>query len=340
MLIPLMYLLKPADAFQRFHDFLDRTKAFSVQITAHSDSVPNATGKGAFALLKPSYFKLSMNWGSKDYSYVKTVDGSVDFERYDRIYQEYPQAPGLLPTASAFSGIQEDSVPIPLLTGDLMRYVDHGVAYKLTSSEGGNETYTAVWKTGTSGRVVVTIAQDGRLLHFDDLLQTPTGSIHRIMDFSNYSLTAIPTTAFSLIPPLGFTSSELPPVKPTIAIGDVLTLGKWKSSVGVQTIDSQIRGKLVIVREQDSLIADALVSYLAKHKLPLRTVVVSVGRSGGQFWAPSTEVAARLSSAGTPLTMLVDNNGKISAMWLGFDREEPGSFLSAITSAAKGKSDE
>jgi len=341
LLTPMMLLFAkgPVDGLQRFKDFVLTTKSFSVQVTARSEDVPGATGRGTLLVQHPDSFRFSMDWGGKDYNYVKSAQSSIDYAKSDRVYEDYPGEPGLQPRGSTFSEIQQDSIPIPLLTGDLQRYLGTGVTYKLTSNEHGVETYTAMWSTnGTKGKVIASIGQDGRLLHFDDYLESPTGSIHRIMDFSNYVVNPqIPPNSFSTVPPLGCSIYQFPPLVAKIAVGDILSLGKWETGIGVRDADAVAKGKLIIVRETTSRPADDLVAYLAKQKLPVESLVFCVGSSGGQFWSPSPNVGQALSSMGTPISILLGSDGKIIAMWLGYDPDHPEALVGAVSEALKGK---
>ncbi|HWA81819.1 MAG TPA: hypothetical protein VG820_00185 [Fimbriimonadaceae bacterium] len=342
MLLPLLLLIqKPAaDGIQRFQDFIQRNKSFSVQIKAKSGNIPFA-GKGTYVVRQPDSFKLAIDWGgATDYSYVKNETGSVEFERYRKTYQEYRSAPGLDYDESVFAASQMDSLPLPLIAGDLHRFVPRGTAYKLSSKAKESETYIATWQTqDNSGKVVATLGTDGRLLHFDLFAKSPLGQLHRIADYSNYVLNPkLPADAFSTIPPLGFTAYQLPYYDPVINVGEPLKLGSWQSASGPADVDEAVRGKLAVVREPDSPPADALIEYLGKQKLPVETVVLSIGSSGGQFWSPSKPVAQTLGLQGTPLVLLVGDDGKTKAMWMGFDPDNPEKMIGEIAEAVKGKS--
>lgn len=341
MLLSILFLLNgpPADGIQRFQDFVQRNKCFSVQIKTKSDRIP-LPGKGSFVVLQPESFRLVMDWGMSDYTYVKGPSQSIEYERYRKTYQEYPRAKGLDYDESYFAASQMDSLPASLIAGDLRRFVPSGTAYKLVSKANGVETYRATWETpDSSGKVVAGIGPDGRLLHFDHFVRNPMSQVHRISDFSDYVLNPkLTPNTFSTVPPLGFTTYQFPYPEQTVNLGEVVHLGTWQSSTGPADMDAAARGKLVVVREPDSEPADALLKYLGQQKLPVDLVVLSLATSGGQFWSPPAKVAQFLSTYGTPFMILVGQDGKSKAMWLGFDAEHPDALLKAITEAAKEKS--
>ncbi|HVT11908.1 MAG TPA: hypothetical protein VHE55_06550 [Fimbriimonadaceae bacterium] len=341
MLFPLLLLLQgpAADGIQKFHDFIQRNKSFSVQIKATSSNIPFA-GSGTYTVRQPDSFKLTMNWGTaSDYSYVKNATGALEFERYRKTYQEYGAAPGLDYDESVFAASQMDSLPLPLIAGDLRRFVPRGTTFKLGSRTKASETYNAAWQTSdSSGKAVAVLGSDGRLLHFDLFAQSAMGQLHRVSDYSNYVLNPkLSADTFSTVPPLGFTAYQFPYYDPVINVGEPLELGSWQSASGPTDVDAAVRGKLAIVREPDSPSADALIEYLGKQKLPVETVVLSLGSSGGQFWSPPKAVAQTLGLQGTPLLILMGQDGKPKAMWMGFDADNPEKMVGEIAEAVKGK---
>ncbi len=342
MLIPIaLLLIRPVDGIQRFHDFVNKNKSFSVQISARSNIIPTP-GKGSYIVNRPNSFRVSIDWGAADYNYVKDASGAVEFERYRKTYQEYPGSQGIFYDESTFAPIQAESMPIPLLNGDLKMFLAPRSTYKLVKQQGGNQTYTATWSIdGGNGKVTAVIGADGRLIHFEVYANNQMGVMHRVMDFSNYVFN--PKTnpyTFIPVPPLGFTIYQFPTTYPEVQIGHTLQLGTWKSAAGSKNIDADVRGKLMVIREPSSPPADALIAYLDKQNLPVKTVVVSVGESGGQFWAPAPAIASKLSSFGTPFSILLDAQGKVTAMWLGFNPDRPEQLVAEITKAAKGTSGE
>jgi hypothetical protein len=339
MLIPILLLLqKPAEGIERFHAFIARNKSFSVQVVVQSDRL-KIPGKGTLVISRPSSFRLNMAWGFYDYNLIKNATGSLEYEYSTKTYQEFLDSPGLTYEPSPFSDFQSDSMPEVLLRGNLLSFVPKGVTYKLIQERNGSGTYTAIWNGNRgTGKITALIGKDGRLERFDFYVQTPMGALHRVTDFKNYVLKPkLQASTFATIPPLGFTTYNMPYFWPQVEIGMKPTFGTWKSAAGPQNLDSVVRGKLVILREKDSSPANGLVAYLQSHKPSVSTVILSLDSSGGQYWAPSPKIAAQLRSAGTPLSLLIGKDGKVQAMWLGFDEEEPEVLLAEINKAAAGQ---
>jgi len=182
------------------------------------------------------------------------------------------------------------------------------------------------------------IGSDGRLLTFDYSLMSSREAFHRVMQFSNYELNpSIPASLFSVEPPLGFSLYQLPYPDLAILIGEKLKLGNWKSKQGSIDIDSAVAGKLVIVRVPDSPPADELLAYIAKHALPVKAVVLSLGDAGGDYHSPSSPVADKLGAVGTPLMILLGADSSVKAIWMGFDSENPKDLSIAISAALNQK---
>ncbi len=341
MLIHLLLFVQAptVDGIQRFHDFMQRTKSFSVHIATKSEAI-KMPGKGTILVVKPDRLRLTMLWGPYDYTYIKSSSQAIEYQKALRTYQEFPNEPGLTVGASPFAAVQEDSLPMVLLTGDIRKFAP--APFKLTKTENGKETYTATWKgRGDSGQVIAVIDAQGKLLHFDKLFVNPEGRTHLVQDFSDYVINPpVAKNAFATIPPAGFISYQMPLIQPQIAAGDALSFGRWSSGTGSVDLDPIARGKLVIVRGPDSPPADALLNYLSGKKLPVPSVTVSLGKSGGQYWSPPPMVSAKLSSIGTPLILLMSPQGKITGMWLGFDADKPDELITEITEALKEKEEE
>jgi len=327
---------RPADGFTRYHDFLDKNKCFSVDIDATSSSI-RTPGKGSYLVRMPDSYRLTMDWGDFNYNYVKDGEGSVEFENAGNTYQQYASLPKLGYEESVLSDYQMDSLPVPLLRGDLKFLAP--VPFKPAGSQGSVDTYKAEWSDPQNkGKVVVSIGADGRLLSVDFSESAGIMSIHRVMRFSNYVINPpIQRDTFSTVPPLGYSSYKLPYEYDSVKIGEKLRLGVWKSGHDTASIDPDVAGKLLIVRVPDSPPADALISYVAKHPLPVKPVILSLGESGGQYNSPSAAVARQLNLLGSPLMILLGSDSSIKALWLGFDPDNPLDLAKAISEALKGR---
>ena len=338
MLSYLLIFQQASDGLKRFHDFIEKNPCFSVQIAATSTAI-KVPGKGTLLVKRPNSFRSQMTWGDSDYTYVKNAADSIDYEVSDKVYQKNEAMPGLTLSESAFSGIQMDSLPLPLLYGDLTRFLGGPPGYKPAGQQSGADVYTPEWKGVTQGVVSATIGPDGRLLKFDLAIRSSTAAIHRVLVFSNYVLNPpVASDAFDTTPKLGFSSYLLPGNQPSVFVGELLHLGQWSSKAGKSNIDSVVASKLVIVRSPNSPPADGLIAYLSNHELPVPSVVLSLGSTGGQYNSPSPRIAEQLSSVGTPLMILFGKDGKVRAMWMGFDEDKPLNLASAITAALKEKS--
>ncbi len=347
MVITLLLLLRTRhapDGLQRFHDFLAKNPSFSVDLNATTDHVP-MPGTGTYVVKGPACFKLSMRWGAYDYNYVKNESDAVEYVNSDKTYQQFGPSPRLEFYQSVASALQLDSLPLLLLFGDPKRLVPDPKGFKLTGTHDGAEVYTDAWgsadATGAGGKVIATIDGDGKLLALDYYVHGMTGTVHRVMSFSNYKVNPkMGAEDFNTDPPLGYTTYKFPYPEQAFWPGAKLNLGKWKWSGGSTDIDSSVAGKLLIVRVSDSAPADALQAYLAKHKLPVKSVVLSLGNSGGQYYAPSPDVAEKLSRAGTPLMILLTADNRIKGLWLGFDPDSPLDLASAISKSLGGQGSE
>jgi hypothetical protein len=338
MLLTYLVLIQQAsDGLKRFTDFLARTPCYSVDVSATSDNV-KVPGKGTFLVKMPNSFRSQMNWGDQDYTYIKNPRGSIDYEQFDKTYQTYDAQPAIVFDQSTFSDIQVDSLPLPLIAGDLTKFLSGPGQFALTGHQSAGDTYTASWKAQSNGRVSATISPEGKLLTFEISVKGPTISIHRTMTFTNYVTNPpIPAGAFDITPPLGFTSFLLPYADLGFTIGEALHLGKWKTSSGSVNLDPLISSKLLIIREPSSLPADGLAGYLAKHRLPVKSMVLSLGTTGGDYNSPSPEIAAQLYKVGTPLMVLVGADRKVKAVWMGFDSDKPLDLSAAISAALREK---
>lgn len=330
-----------ADGLTRFEEFFKRTNSFSVTVKA--TSVAAGVGAGSLTVVKPDSLRLTMKWpSSEDYTYVKSPEGATEFERASAVYMEMPPQAGLSMFASSISDFKQESYPMPLLSGKLKNLVPAGTTFALTSKEGGIETFTANFANpeGDKGKVVARIDSTGKLVYFEHMIISLRGSFHRKFEISNYMVPAkTNASTFSLVPPLGFEMHHRATPFLEFAPGDTLKLGTWNSPSGLTQIDSKVKGKLVVVREDDSVHADKLISYLRAQRLPVGMVVASLGSNQADYWSPSPEISRKVSAVGTPLSILIDNNGVVAAMWLGFDPNNPGKMLTEMRAALEGELD-
>src|SRR4051794_34388071 len=126
MLLSILSLVGNEDSgLTRFEEYVKRAQSFSVQTTVTSQSMP-MEGKGLLLVQRPGSFRFSVKWGPEDYTYVKSPEGSVEYQAMSATYQEYAKEPGLVITESDFVGIQQDAVPQMLLTGSFKSFMPGG----------------------------------------------------------------------------------------------------------------------------------------------------------------------------------------------------------------------
>lgn len=337
MLTSLVFLaLQNPDGLARFADYWKRTNSFSVQVQATSNIA--GVGKGQLTVTKPNSFRITMTWPTEDYAYVKSPQGSVEFERTSKLYQEYPPEPGLRPFDSAVGSFQTDSIPGPLLVGSLQPFVPKDATVSKTDEAGGGQTYTWKWGAPTqdSGHITAKISSDGKLLYFEQYFQTTRGLIHREYAMSNYEAPAKTTpSTFSLIPPLGFSMHHRSVDYLDFSTGDKPKFGMWSTASGKADLTEAAKGKLLIVRAPDSKPADNLLKFLSGRKLPVKTIVATLGPSGGDYWSPPGSMVDSLAVVGTPLAILVGKDGTVLGMWVGYDYDNPGQMLKEIDDTLK-----
>lgn len=339
LLTLLLVLQQPPSGIARFHEFFQKASSFSVRITAHSNRVP-VVGKGTLLVSKPDSFRLKMDWDQVGYDLVKTREEMLEVSRYAKIYHTMPDDPGLIVHYSAYPILQEESLPLPFLVGDLTKFVPPGTTFKTIGKKDGVETDKAVWSGAGTGRVTVKVASDGRLVSFEAYSASPNGIVQRTFEFSDYNLAPpIPSGAFSTQPPTGFVAYQLPTIIAKIAVGEKLKLGSWTSGSEAKNLDEVAKGKLLVVRESDSPPADALLGFLANQKLPADKLVLSLDGPGGDYHSPDPKVADSLASMGTPLIILLDAQGAIKGLWLGYDPDRKASIVPEITRAYEDKGD-
>lgn len=340
LLATIAFLLTQSDSgVDRYKRFMSGQSSYAVDLTiTYNTSRP---AKGSLIVSKPGSIRFSVDWGPENYTYIQHRGEAIEFATNERHYQQYQVPIGLRIYPSAFSKeLQEIAVPTELLQGDLRALAPGGAKFTKKEGGGGNETYTTTWNAeGGRMTLTATLGKDGRLVVLDSSFRGVEGLMRIVRTYSNYRLKpTLDDKTFDTNPPLGYTAYSVPLLSPRFSVGSRLTFGKWTSSDG-KSVEDAVKGKLVIVREAESPLADGLNRHLSGADLPVGLVSLSLGRTGGDYRAPSLEVATALGSMGTPLLILMDDKGVVKRMWLGFDPDAGERLVTEIKDAIAGKED-
>jgi hypothetical protein len=314
---------KVSDPFQRFKSF---NAVHPTLFVSFSTLVQNRPGiKGTFLIERPSRSLFTSFEGKDKFSASNTERGYVEIDTADRVYDESPSGGGIGVRSSRISSTS-GLAPNVILFTDLKRALPAGPTITVVGD--ADELHgTAKSQMGTTD-VWATVDGQGEITRYRIKSVGPQGSSDLIWNF-NYSFPSHLSLASFLTPlPLGYLPYALPPEPTPLQVGSMVPSQGWR--MGGQTVEL-----LDLAHHHPFLLAildDQPPSEMAREILALHNLrVLVVGRGG--LADPSGDRLRLLNPPGAPMFYLVGGDGKVTNIWLGFDRSQSGSFIKSLLDA-------
>lgn len=342
----------PADAaLERYARFAATHPIVSVHFRAKVVNQPDATGN--MLLERERRVLFNAKWGGGDYTLSVSELGIREVERTDQRYDEFPYPGKILLQESKLTNAGT-VYPGVFSMMDLRRIAPPGNRFEhkgTRSIEGRSGDVVAVKYSspmGGSGSIEATIASDGQLLQYHEVLKNPMGGMRDVeWHFNRYTFPKRLTSQnFYLAIPDGFTPRSVPnigwAIQPEESLPDI-TLRRASGA------DASLRGAtggkttLFVLLGPDCPQSAGLATHFPELGGLAQIVPVSISPQAQQahrwgentLYDPTGRVLDRLQLMGTPMCYLVGADGKVRKVWLGYDEEDPKRLLRELTEALK-----
>lgn len=323
-------------------DALDRYVALRRKAPA-LDVVYRSGGLKATLILEPAKrMRLEAKANGLDYLCVVTPSGTRELDRVDREYDALPHnVPGTPRSRVSSAG---ETFPAWVLAPNMRKVFPPKARFvSLGRRTVGKVTGDAVKgsyrdeQEGSTHNLEVIFGADGAPLHVLSHGQTPMGGYRREWNIDRFR--PIPTPAdrlFTFALPDGFSPFSLDLIDGPIGVGKRFPLQGWTSASG-GTVNFSRRlpkGGLIAILSADSEPSRRAATALGRIKsagTPVLTLGDAKGVPGVEGYDANGRLIEALSVPSTPVFFKVDGQGKISAVWLGFDPAKAGEFVKEAT---------
>lgn len=320
----------PADVeFRRFSNWWHSKDQINVKMTIRSIGL-YGEGTGTYSLRKPNVQDYDATFGKARYRFKQTSEGVLEIEDGPRLYNWYPDPLREWSKPVRADGIEEEVLlicfPQPLQTGNLRALMPQATTYKVTEgdpklAQKNRRVYGAIDDSVSKRALDAWIAEDGTLLKYRILIESPNGRIETEFLFSPNPLEDVLP---DLRPPLGYVQARIAHQPLKLAVDSKFpTGGAWIRDGKDLSLSAELRGRRTLVLLMGSNDASTTLAHWLKRLALPKIEVLQVGIEADSPGIHGTgEAMARLQLCATPTLCLVDGSETIRAMWLGFDPSE------------------
>lgn len=287
--------------------------------------------------------RLFMAYKAKDLDYLCSITPKtyLEVDNTQKMYEEFDGPPHVM-IADSHLTFANQYFPIWYISDDLTKMVPSKAPRVLEAKETVDGT--------SCDRVKVTIdGEQPEQLEFSidgkgmlrRVVRTPLGmGAAGSISWTVSSATPMKSTdeaKFGLKIPLGYVPYSIPTVHGPLEVDNPFPMTGWTANAG-GTLDLKKtlgpKGGLIVI-EDDSEVSRRAGSTLDHFKgMPM--VVLSAGSkrlAGTQGYDAKGSTIKAISAPGYPLFAMVDGNGKITKLWMGFDPDAAASFEAEVRDA-------
>lgn len=319
-------------------NYIKSAKSLSAEITLSGSNMKDV-GTVRMVYVKPDKIFYSFKWKGIDFEFVANDKGAWDADLAAKTYNETPEWGWYYPYSI------ESDAPMIYTPGFLMDGTLHTEKIGALAVI-GHETINGVEavklgdRSGLS-KAVLYVDHNGKPLRS----VTFRGHIQITADIKSLVINGPePSSLFTYNPPLGFQSFTVPLTLRPIGIGDKFPVSGWKSA-GLAEMFAQ-KPTLVVVTEEGcepSAKSAAALANIGKRGT-LNVAVVSLSPNGGvpsslsqfpKFYDAAGRLDKAIGAPATPLFYLIDKDGKVAKVWMGFDPGKADEFEKDVADSAK-----
>ncbi len=324
MVPALALLLTAADPIARYDAFMKAHPTFvaTVEVSANGKAV----GTGVLRLSRPHRLRFDFKAPGVDYSVCSVEKTYIELDRVEKVYDERPSTGGGSIYESRVSAAQ----------GLLPSFLLHGAARATLGAKttavavaGGDEIRATVETPNGVIELRLLIDAKGQPLRFS---QKGQGG-ERAWRVATFAKGKTDLAGYILEAPLGYVPVVLPELAYPLQPGEAAPLTGWRKGGQAVDLREPQRGKprLLAVLGADCPVSRAARPTLAS--LARSMPVLNLGP--GEITDPSGASLKRLSPPGTPMFYLVGGDGKVKALWFGFDPSKAAAWEAEVRAAAK-----
>lgn len=349
----------PQAVLGRFKKYMDAHPALSVDFQLSINDAP-IKAKGHLVLKRPNQQIFLVTYGKQGLTIRQNGSGTLELAEESKHYEVYAPSPTYAMSGMAVSGLYKYAYPLPIMVGDLIKFVGKGAKMALKAPEkiGGvpvDHVYAENMSRETGIKMDAYLDAQGRLVRLNMSKIFNDESFRQVFDFSKYNpAPPEPAAAFAPIPPLGASPLTLDTRPYPIQIGERphmavlsraerLTGGKLPtesvptlvaftfSDCEVASAAEQTMRKLAHLLQSKGVAFVEIISSAAKPVLgsrdPKRTIL----------WDKGGELDHAFKPQGSPSFFFIDKSGTVENSWFGFDGDHPDAFLAEVAAAISSK---
>ncbi|HWD38087.1 MAG TPA: hypothetical protein VG944_04510 [Fimbriimonas sp.] len=321
------------DAFGRYRAFMAAHQSFQVSFSTKLNGHDLSTG--SITVQRPQRLLFRARGGRANYSISSTEAGYVEIERGTKTYEELPSLHRLATYPSEISGMAYSTLPTPLLFPDLRTIFDRTT--DVTSSAAGDRLHISARTMMGKMDAWADVDSKGRLTYFrKKTVPTRGGGADYEWHFKPFTFPAnLKLKDFLTTLPVGFVPYALPRMEMPLQIGKPAPTNGWTTPNGRQTVDlAAVAGHkpfIFAVLDTDSAASLGALAFLKT--IQDGTPVFWTGNGG--YTDRSGRLLALLNPPATPMFYLIDGQGKVAKLWLGFDSSHRAAFQAEVLKAVQ-----
>ncbi|MBI1756765.1 MAG: hypothetical protein HY248_05575 [Fimbriimonas ginsengisoli] len=345
-MIAFLAVLAPPDApailaIERFSTFMRGLPQAEVQVAVKTSRMPQG-GEGRILISRPGDCAYRLTFGKERFEFGQSHGECVEVYTPTHGFDDYLTAPEIESPSFRMSGIgMRLAYPDYIALGSIRAALSKGASYRYggRSKTGGTpvDLVNVVLNTPAGTRYAkLFLADDGRLLRDEETWDFIGGRLTRTLEIKSYKLNANSATAqFAIKVPRGFSPFTTPPEPQPLGLDNALPSGsvvEFGSGRRKPVADAVGKPGLLVVTDPawaaSTIGAQALAEagkLLAEFRGNVTLLAATRGPSAlptDFLYDPTGAVLAALSPPGYPMFYLVDKEGKIERMWLGFNPKE------------------
>lgn len=277
-----------------------------------------------------------------DYLCIITPKGMRELDRVDREYDELPyNRPGSPPSRVSSAG---QTFPAWAMISDFRKFFPGPTTFvsqgRKTIGKVTGDAIKGVWEDKAQDSVhtfEAVIDQSGAPLYVLTHGRTPMGGYRMDWTIERFRcVPKLPAKLFTVTFPDGFSPYSLDLINGPLGVGERFPLRGWTAARG-GSLDLTRRlpkGGLIAIVSADSEPSRRAAASLNRVKsagTPVVTLGDAKGIAGTEGFDPSGAIIDALSVPSTPVFFKIDPQGKITAVWLGFDPAKANEFVKEAT---------
>jgi hypothetical protein len=321
-------------AADRFQAFMRATPAFSVDVRHERDRVPSAA-VGKLLVRRPANIRYETEWMGERFVYGIAGGMRTELDVTRGLYELTPVDRIFFPDGNIAAGLS-GTLPRPLVTGSLRDLLPPGTRFDLAETEGlpaGVEEIRARYETDRGAEsIIARIDGQGRLLRIEHQLGAPPNALKSVWIMQNFRpREELADRDFGVELRPGMVPNVLPREPVPLAQGEIAPRDGWIDLATGHAAPISAGTPILLLLVDDASPSRRLLADRGRFSELMKRhggeVVAAAGVATKEQarllpqpvrFDPTGKLVQRLSPAAFPAYYLLDGEGRILRLWMGY----------------------